>query len=260
MEIIISNKRGIALMTVIIIVVFFGIASFGITTFIVESLRLNVANIEQEKAIYAAQAGIMHAIVDYVNNGSITEVSDVSIADDATFSIGGAGMFFLANCTNARVIAGRKLKDTTMTNLNSVDAVTITHMEVSWTPDGGENLISIDLGRGTVEWTGSSPSGTNIDMTDFTIGAGATENDVWLDWETGSDITDMTITAILTFSDLSVVEILLLNAGTVGPNAMIITSTGEVTVTGYTCKRTLEAGYDVGSSEIVSWEETEEHL
>ncbi len=253
------NSQGVALLSVVLIIVFFGIAALAITTYITEALRLNVANIEQEKAIYAAQAGIMHAIVDYVNNGSITEVSDVSLDTNLSFSIGGAGMFFLADCSSPRIIANRKLKDITMTNLNSADSVTITHMQVSWTPDAGENLISIDLGRGTVEWSGTAQSGTNIDMTDYTIAAGTTENDVWLDWETGSDITSMTISAILTFSDGSTVEIMLLNAGSGSDNAIIITSTGEATAS-YTCQRTLKAGYDVGTSEIISWEESEDHL
>jgi len=253
------NNKGIVLLSVILIIVFFSVAAIGITTYIVEALKLNVAHINQEKAFYAAQAGVMHAIVDYVNNGSITAVTDTQIATDTYFSIGGSGMFFLADASNPTIIASRKLKDVSMTNLNSTSAVTITHMQVSWTPDGGENLISIDLGRATVEWSGTAPSGTNIDMADYTIGAGVTENDVWLDWETGSDITAKTISAILTFSDGSTVEIILLNAGMASNQEIVITSTGKFTGT-YTHERTLKASYDIGTSEITSWEESQEHL
>ena len=146
-----------------------------------------------------------------------------------------------------------------MTNLNSVDSVTITHMQVSWTPDGGENLTGIDLGRAAAEWTGTASSGTNIDMTDYTIGPGVTENDVWLDWEVGTDITTMTISAVLTFSDSSTLEIVLLNAGQGSSNAIVITSTGKA-ATPDTWQRTLKASYDIGTSEIVSWEESQEHL
>ena len=253
------DKRGVVLLSVVLIIIFFSVAALAITTYIIESTRLNLTNIDQQKAIYAAQAGVMYAMVDYINNGSITEVSDVSVATDTSFSIGGSGMFFLADCSNPTIIAGRKLKDVNMTNLNSTNAVTITHMQVSWTPDGGENLISIDLGRATVEWSGTAQSGTNIDMLDYTIGAGVTENDVWLDWETGTNIVPMIVSAILTFSDGSTVEILLLNAGHGSDNAIVITSTGE-TATTFTCKRTLKAAYDIGTNEIVSWEESEDHL
>jgi len=253
------NNKGIALIAVIFIIVLLAIVALGIVTYITEILNYNIAFVDQEKALYAAQAGVMSAIVDYVNNGSITAETDVNVTGNLYYSTGGSGMFFLADSSSPTIIAGRKLKDVSMTNLNSVDDVTITHMEVSWTPDGGENLISIDLGRATVEWTGTAPSGTNIDMIDFTIPAGTTENDVWLDWDVGSDITSMTISAILTFSDGSTVEILLLDAGMASDNAITITSTGRVVGT-KTWRRTLKVGYDIGTSEIVSWEESQDHL
>ncbi|MFC1674546.1 hypothetical protein ACFL1K_01435 [Candidatus Omnitrophota bacterium] len=253
------SNRGIVLIALIMVIVLLAIVAFGIVFYISEGLRFNVMNLGRDQAFYAAQAGLMQAIVDYANNGSITEAADVSLADNLSFSIGGSGMFFLADCSNPRIIAGRKLKDISMTNLNSADDITITHMEVSWTPDGGENLTSIDLGRGVVEWTGSASSGTNIDMSDFTIPAGVTENDVWLDWEIGSNILPMTISAMITFSDNSGVEIMLLDEGAGSVNAIIITSTGEA-VTPFTYIRTLKAGYDVGTNEIISWEESQDHL
>jgi len=253
------NKRGIVLIGVIIIIVLLGIIALGIITYITEGLRFNIASVEQQKALYAAQAGIMKAIVDYRDDSSITEGTDTEIADNLYYSIGGAGMFFLADCSSPRIIADRKLKDITMTNVSSADDLTITHMQLSWTPDGGENLTSIDLGRSTVEWTGTAQSGTNIDMADFTIPAGQTENDVWLDWETGSDITSMTISAVLTFGDGSTLEIMLLNAGQGSSNAIVITSTGKAVATD-TWRRTIKASYDVGTSEIISWEESQDHL
>ena len=182
-------------------------------------------------------------------------------------------MFFLADCSTPRIVADRKIKDISMTNLHPTDDITITHMEVSWTPDGGEHLISIDLGRGTVEWSDPTGvlSGTNIDMADFTIPANSTEPDVWLDWEQGSSISPMTITAALTFSDSSTLEIMLLNAGAATVNAIIITSTGKV-ASNKIWKRTLKVGYDVGEvdpdvhadglgdEEIISWEESQDHF
>ena len=253
------NEKGIVLIVLVIIIVLLAIVALGIATYITEALNFNIANIDQEKALYAAQAGVMSAIVDYVNNGSITAETDIQIADDTYYSTGGAGMFFLADCSSPRIIASRKIKDISMTNLNSTDAVTITHMQVSWTPDEGENFTSIDLGRATVEWTGSVPSGTNVDMTDYTIGAGISENDVWLDWETGSDMSLKTISAVLTFSDGSTLEIVLLDEGQGSDNAIVITSTAKA-VGSYTWKRTIRAGYDVGTNEITSWEESLDHL
>ena len=146
-----------------------------------------------------------------------------------------------------------------MANVSSTDDLTITQMQVNWTPDSGENLTMINFGGATAEWSGTAASGTNIDMTDFTIPAGQTENDIRLDWEVGSDITAMTITAVLTFSDGSTLETVLLNQGGGGSNAITITSTGKV-VAADTWRRTLKAAYDVGTSEIISWDESQEHL
>lgn len=267
------NNKGITLVGVIVIVVLLAIVAFGIVSYISEGLRYNIMNINREKALYAAQAGIMSAIAEYVNNGTISEETDTQLTSDTSYSIGGSGMFFLADCSTPRIVADRKIKDISMTNLHPTDDITITHMEVSWTPDGGEHLISIDLGRGTVEWSDPTGvlSGTNIDMADFTIPANSTEPDVWLDWEQGSSISPMTITAALTFSDSSTLEIMLLNAGAATVNAIIITSTGKV-ASNKIWKRTLKVGYDVGEvdpdvhadglgdEEIISWEESQDHF
>jgi len=254
-----TQNKAVALIAVVIIITLSSIIALGIVTYITNILSLNLATIDQGKAFYAAQAGIMSAIVDYQNNGSITAETDIQMSNDTYYSTGGAGMFFLADATNPSIVANRKLKDTPMTNLNSVDDATITHMQVSWDPDGGENLSGIDLGRATAEWTGLAPSGTNIDIIDFTIPAGTTENDVWLDWELGTDISSMTIIVVLTFSDESTVEIVLLNAGQAGDNAIVLTSTGKVT-TAHTWKRTIKASYDPAVNEIISWEESQDHL
>ena len=253
------RQKGLALILVIILIVVAGIIILGTSFFIREQMMLGLVRVYETEALGAAAAGIFSAIAEYQNDGNMNEYTDVSLGGNKSYSVGGSGMFFLADCSNPTIIADRKIKDVSMTNLNSTEDVTITHMQVSWAPDGGENIISIDLGRGTVEWSGSEPSGTNIDMADYTIPADSTENDVWLDWETGSHISSMTITAIITFSDDSTVEVTFLNAGSAGNNASIITSTGKVE-SNVTWKRTLKVGYDVSSNEIVSWEESLDHL
>ena len=253
-----SNRGQILIPTVILIIVVTIIIS-GVIMFLSEMTRLTLARAHLTKAVYAAQAGVYAAIVDYTNNGFITAETDTEIADNLYYSISGSSMFFLTDCSNPSIIASRKLKNISMTNVNSVDSLTITHMQVSWTPDGGEDIISIDLGHATAEWTGTAQSGTNIDIIDFTIPASTTENDIWLDWAVGSDITSMTVTAVLTFSDASTVDITLLDNGLGSSNAMMITATGKVTAR-ETWKRTIIAGYDVGTDEIISWRESTSHL
>ncbi|MCF7908238.1 MAG: hypothetical protein K9L86_05165 [Candidatus Omnitrophica bacterium] len=252
------KHKSFALIAVIIIVVLMAIVALGIVVYISQALEYNIASIDQQKAFYAAQAGVMAAVADYEADGLVSAQADIAIDPNTYYSFGGSGMFFIADSSTTNIIANRKLKNVSMTNVSGGD-LTITHVQVSWTPDAGENLISIDLGRATAEWTGTAQSGTNIDMADFTIPAGTTENDVWLDWEIGSDITPMTITAVITFSDGSTVEVMLLNSGLTSDNVMNITSTGKI-VTNYTWRRTLKAAYDIGTSKIVSWEESQDHI
>jgi len=253
-----SNRGQILIPTVILIIVV-TIIILGVIMFLSEMTRLTLARGHLAQAVYAAQAGIYGAIVDYENNGSITAQTDTQIADNLYYSINGSGMFSLADCSSPSITANRKLRDIAITNVNSADSLTITDMQVSWDPDGGEDLIAIDLGKGSDEWTGTAQSGTNIAIIDYTISAGTTESDVWFDWAVGSDITSMTITVILTFSDSSTTEITLLDSGSGSSNAMVITATGKVTAR-ETWKKSIHAGYDIGTSEIISWRESTSHL
>ncbi len=44
-------------------------------------------------------------------------------------------------------------------------------MMVSWTGVVGGNITGIQIGGGGTEWTGSQPSGSTLDINNFTIGA-----------------------------------------------------------------------------------------
>ena len=81
----------------ILVVILIAIATILITStsfFLSEILSQHRAEDNKVKSIYAARAGIMAAIVDYENNGSITEVTDVQISGNIYYSLGGSGMFF----------------------------------------------------------------------------------------------------------------------------------------------------------------------
>ncbi|NQT94990.1 MAG: hypothetical protein HQ572_00925 [Candidatus Omnitrophica bacterium] len=257
-----TSPKGQVLIITIILILVTGIIISSVAFFLNQVINLNLARMHQAKAVYAAQAGIYKAVVDYVNTGSITAETDTQIATNIFYSIGGAGMFFLPDCSNPSIIADRRIKNISMTNVSTTD-ITITHVQVSWTPDGGENLTAIDFGRATVEWSGTAQSGTNIDTIDFTLAAGVTENDVWFDWEPGTKILGgaepWTITAVYTLSDGSTVTFTMLENGQGTDNAIVITSTGKV-IARETWKRTIKAGYDVSTSEITSWRESTAHL
>lgn len=253
------KNNGQVLIATIILIVLVAIIIFTITIFLNQMVSLNIARNNMAKAVYAAQAGIYKAVVDYRNTGLITAETDTQIDTNTYYTIGGAGTFFLPDFSNPTIIASRKIKDVSITNLSGVDDLTITHMQISWTPDGGENLEEIDLGRGTAEWSGTAQSGTNIDIIDYTISANTTENDIWIDWEVGTDITAMTITGLLTLSDGSVVEFNFLEDGKGTDNAFVITSTGKFTGES-TWKRTIKAGYDITTDEITFWKESQTHL
>lgn len=69
--------------------------------------------------------------------------------------------------------SNKNLQGLTLQNTGAT-TITIDKMKVSWSgTTGGENITSIQIGGGTVEWTGSAASGTEINITDYALSTGS---------------------------------------------------------------------------------------
>lgn len=78
-----------------------------------------------------------------------------------SFLLDGSGAYLSSN--------NRSILGLTIQNTGSVD-ITLDQLTISWTGiAGGENITEIQIGSGTVEWTGSQGSGSTIDFTDYTL-------------------------------------------------------------------------------------------
>ncbi|MDP8289823.1 MAG: hypothetical protein P9M02_02505 [Candidatus Susulua stagnicola] len=253
------KKNGFVLIGIIILIVLLAIITLGITTYISEALLLNVSNINQEKTIYLAQAGIMRAIVDYVDGGSWDSAQNVNVAGEFYYHLGQSSNFLLVDASNPETSGGDKhLRKIPIQNINASDDIIITDMIVSWTFGGNIKKVKLD---NTEVWSGNIVSPASIDITDFTLTPGAVysgNNDQ--KWEFQSAISgDVTVTFI--FGDGSQRKAILLDDDFGSDNEFSITATGEVrNGVNVEARRTISATYDVGTSGITSWEESQSHI
>lgn len=251
------NKRGIVLIEIVIIIVLLAIIALGIVSYISEGLRFNIANINQQKALYMAQAGIMRSIVDYRDNGLWSSVQNVDMRNESYYHLGRNANFLWVDASNPQ-ISTKKLKRIPIQNINSTSPITITNMVVSWTFGG--TIKKVTLGGSSV-WSGNTGSPASLNITDFEIASGTsyTGSDQQI-WEFSRNVTgDVIVTFI--FSDGSSYKTYILKSGTGANKEFSITATGEVrngaNVVG---RRTLVATYDTGTNKITSWEESQNHI
>ena len=175
------------------------LALAGVTFFLTEHLRTTSLRQNQTKAIYLAQAGVMQAIFDFRfnagGNGFTPGMYDAipgdagapGLADDNVFIIEGVPAdFLLANMipsvlgqANYRGVQNRdRLRLWRLRNVRADASIRLDFLTVSW-PDpqpGVEGVVRVELG-GSKVWPTSGQlsfanSGTELDISNFVIGAG----------------------------------------------------------------------------------------
>lgn len=255
------NNKGIMLIGLIVIIVALSIVALGIATFLTESLRSNAVDINQEKALYMAQAGIMQAIADYNEAGAGAglwdSVENENVDDEFYFHLGKDANFLLVDASGPQ-IDGQEYKRIPIKNINDTDSITITDLVVSWTFGG--NLIEVTLAGSSV-WTGTETSPASIDITNTAL---ASEDEHSADddqiWEFSSAISGDIICTFI-FSDGSQVKAYLLKDDLSGNSEFSITATGETrSGSKVEARRTITASYDTATDEITSWQESQNHI
>lgn len=243
---------------VIILTVFATILVATTTIFLGQVLNLHIVKADQAKAIYAAQAGIYRAIVDYRNNGWWSTKTDTKITNNIYYSIGGEDSNFLrVDASHPILYKSNQRLIVALYNVNAMHKITIDTLTIGWDPDSGETLTKINFAGGGDEWTGSASSGKSIPLS-YTLTAGNSYS-FELKWTAGNDMSGKTITAQFGFTDGSSRNAAFLVSGLAGDDDFSIKSTGKVTGKD-TCKKTVVATYDVGTGKVTSWQETFGHL
>jgi hypothetical protein len=252
------NAKGQVLVGLVIIMTIVTILVATTTSFLSQMLNLETARIDQARALYAAQAGIYRTIVDYRNTGTVSGATDVQITGNAYYSISAdAGNGLRVDSRNPKWLAnGRRLRGVIMDNVTSSN-IALSSIAVSWSPDNGEQLEKISFIIGFYEWTGTASSGQTITLSYTFTPAGSYVLD--LDWATGNDLRNKTITVRFNFSDGSYKIANIIENGQSGDDTITLKATGKV-VARDTWKKTFVVTYDVTSQEITSWKESNAHL
>ena len=171
------NRRGIALVAAIMLMVFATIAVFGVVTFITERLRQLPIEETFLKAIYLARAGVDNAVYyfrfrDLTGNGYFS-LGQTNIDANNFFVLGGTAANLLMVDTFGSVVqsSNRSVAIWPMHNATDSETITITTMTVSWSGiPANRRLKEIWLGNTpTLVWSGSGTSGSVFNIADFTL-------------------------------------------------------------------------------------------
>lgn len=173
----IKDKKGLALIAAIMLIVFVTIAVLGISTFIVQWFSQLNADQINAKCLYLAQAGIQDAIYEVRSshnpsstNGSFT-LGLATVNTGETYRRGGTAADLLMVDTSAversdEDIVGIRIQKATS---SSSPTVRIDRMIVTWVKSGtSRNIRSIRI-AGSNRWTGNLSSPANCNITNYTL-------------------------------------------------------------------------------------------
>lgn len=255
------DKKGIALIAVIMLITFISVAVLGTSAFIAQ--RLIGVNVQQRdmRCRYNAQAGLNYAIYQYRNSGTLYSGNDIAIDPLNSFSVstaGSAASSLTVDATGSTLASSnRNLVGITLANSSSASAITIDRMIVTWT-GSSRTLQNIRINNSNVWNTNVSSSPADLDITDTAIAVGDTANLTRVRWN--SSMTGRTITLQFVFTDGSTS-----NACTVYPapgsacsggasTTLTITSMGKTSGSGM--YRSVQATYTVATGNISNYSET----
>lgn len=255
-----DNKGQLLIITIILIVIT-GILLASVVFFLSQDINLNLVRSQQTKALYAAQAGIYKAIMDYRNDGSWQSESNTGIGTNISYSIGESSNFLRVDASSPILFnSNRTLGAVYLYNVNSSTNISIDSLSISWTPDNSETVNDISIG-GISQWSGTAASGDTITLSYTFIAGGIYALEIT--WS--ADVSEKTISVTFDFDDGSSVSVELIQGGspgvpsTSGADSFLIKSTG-IAVSRDTYKKTITAAYDVTAQEIISWQEVINHI
>ncbi|MDD5691273.1 MAG: hypothetical protein PHC37_06235 [Candidatus Omnitrophica bacterium] len=256
----IKNKKGLALIVVIMLIVFVAICVLGISTFIVQWLEQLNADQINAKCLYLAQAGVQSALYN-VRNIYISTYNTLgyyatglfTVDSGETYRLGGNAADFLMVYTSDTRAQGTEFLGLYIQNAtnSALPVVSIDRMVVTWTISGGgggghwwwgssATLQSIRIG-GWDRWTGNLNSPANADfITNYTLtGTSAISVDRLRFSSSIQNLSSMSIEFVMTDGSSKTVAVY-------PPSdtcQFTINSTGKVS--GSSIYRTIRATYDL---------------
>ena len=265
-----KNKKGIALIAVIMLIAVVTVTVGGIASFVANNLVLSATRAARTKALYAAQAGVYNAIyASRYSNADWKKNRDIQLCQGVSYSYGQEANFIRVDATAPRlgnwftsgppgpgsfgVVERLSFRNT------SSETITMNRIKFEWYNVNDPSFVFRGIRMGASRYIGHVPSGQIIDLSPFYVmqpnsGIG----DVWL-FFSKSVPTDIVLIVTFYFTDASARKAVLLNNSRSGNNEISVTSTGKVSGNPV-FKRTIEATYDFSMGTITSWQEVETHI
>ncbi|MBI4209810.1 MAG: hypothetical protein HY538_08940 [Deltaproteobacteria bacterium] len=226
-----NNERGVAVVAALIAIFLMGALGAGIAYFVASNQQTRIQQVTSDQAFYSAHAGIEFALGQILTGGSsaltftrnfsgetinITRASSlitVSATEKsavATYSVTDPNPPSQGSClqvdTSAKAISGNTLLVGLVLSRDAscTAALVITGMQMSWTPDNGEQANRIRIAGGSVEYSGpAQSSGSTFDFgsNDYTINDSSDHDLTDIRWS--SNITNHNFTLVFLMEDSS---------------------------------------------------------
>ncbi len=253
-------RDGFALLVVVLVVTLLAIVALGIASYITESLRFAAASTYNEQALYAAQAGVMRAIVDYRDGNRWDAARSVSAGGEFYYHVGEDANFLAVDSSASQMFRNPdrtySLRNVPIRNIHASNSITITNMTVTWSSNA--RLTRVVLGGATV-WTGNASSPAALDINDFIIGPGRVYGNLTDQQWVFSRSVSGTVVATFVSSDMSSYKKAI--RGAPANSSFSIKATGEIrNGSVVAARRSVVATYNTGTQRITSWEESTRHI
>jgi len=253
------NRKGMALVAIIILVIFVGLAVGGVTTFIAQRLIQVDTQQRDMRCRYNAQAGLHYALYQYRNTGTpfsgTVTIDSNNSARVSTAGGGGAGAasgLVIDARTSSLASGNRNLVGITLSN-SSASAITIDRMIITWT--GNRTLQNIVI-NGITVWSGNiATSPANVNIANFTLSAGTSYPLTRIRWSGSMNGRTMTLQCVMTDATTTSVCTVYPPPASVcqTSSSLTIQSTGRTAGSGM--YRTVQAAYNTSTGNVSDYEE-----
>jgi len=282
-----KSQRGFGLIILVMLIAVSAILIASTTLMMKNAVAQIQLQIDQTKAYYLAQSGVMRAI----HNWFISSATDTSrryaelnttITGNQIFKTGSQANFAYFSFNSADwQTSNTILRAWNIRNIHSTNSITVKSVKISWSPAApGVNLNRIRLANTTVA-SGPFLNGATIPLTLSTLTSGSAwgGNNTNLRWTGNPTATgNITINAQWTFNDDSATKdsvthnVLFWNgaqagAGLPGQHTFSVTSTGQVNQSGgqafkvlSTVKATVSGDPSSGNVEVIDWEKVDKNI
>ncbi len=258
----IKEKKGLALIAAIMLIVFISIAVLGLSVFIVGWYKQIDTDQRKVRCIYNAMAGVNYSLYQYRNSAALTN-GTINIDANNNFTLStvlggggsGAASGFIIDGTGSSLGSNnRQVNGVILTN-SSGSAIIINRIIVTWT-GSSSTLTTIRIGNVNV-WSGSdSSSPGNCNITNTTIPAGSSLPLTRVRWD--SSMLGRTITLQFVMTDGSITPECTVyptpgaTCASVGGN-LTIKSMGKTM--GSNQYRSVQAAYDTSIGNVSDYDE-----